>query len=54
MNWIGIVRSHFANVIAVLFFGLTGCAQDSARIDLTTYSPVIDVKGHGYDMADYQ
>ena len=38
----------------IMLAGLAGCAQESARIDLTSYAPVIDVKGQGYDMADYQ
>ena len=41
---------------AVLLTGMlafVACAQDSARIDLTTYAPVIDVGGQGYDIADY-
>ena len=38
----------------IMLAGLAGCAQESARIDLTSYAPVIDVKGQGYDMADDQ
>ena len=43
------------SAIAAVFLTLTitGCAQDSARIDLTTYAPVIDVKGQGYDQTDF-
>ena len=37
----------------LISMAIVGCAQDSARIDLKTYAPVIDVKGHGYDQADY-
>ena len=54
MDWRAIVKSFFVTMTSALCFGLMGCAQESARIELTTYSPVIDVKGHGYDMADYQ
>lgn len=41
-------------VVLTALSALVGCAQDSARMDLTTYAPVIDVKGQGYDMADYK
>ena len=45
------LRSALAGVF--LTITITGCAQNSARIDLTAYAPVIDVKGQGYDQADY-
>ena len=45
------VRSALAGVFLTLT--ITGCAQNSAWIDLTAYAPVIDVKGQGYDQADY-
>jgi uncharacterized protein YcfJ len=47
----GYLRSAIAGVFLTL--AMAGCAQNSARIDLTTYAPVIDVKGQGYDQTDY-
>ena len=48
-------KAYLRSAIAGVFLALTitGCAQDSARIDLTTYAPVIDVKGQGYDQSDF-
>ena len=46
-------KPRYTRLVLAALFALAGCAQESARLDLTTYAPVIDVKGQGYDMADY-
>jgi surface antigen len=47
------VRGGIMLGVAAAAIAISGCATQSATIDLATYAPVIDVKGQGYDMAVY-
>lgn len=40
-------------MMVVVTILLAGCATESRRIELSTYAPVIDVKGQGYDVMTY-
>ena len=41
-------------LITAAVVSLTACGTQSRRIELSSYAPVIDVKGQGHDLATYQ
>ncbi|MDB2391377.1 YMGG-like glycine zipper-containing protein [Alphaproteobacteria bacterium] len=45
--------SKYPYGVVMILLTMAGCASESASIDISSYAPVIDVKGQGYDVPTY-